>query len=179
MIDNNLIGLVVMYSDITALKQAQEEIAQRQMFLESVLHQAPDAIIVMDPDHRVIEWNPGAEATFGYTRSEALGKALHELVANNGVQGEVKDNIRHVNTGRRLEAFDAVRYRKDGTPVHVIVAGSPIVHEGKMVGAVAMYTDITKLKRFEDELLKKERMLRRIMDMVPSMIFVKNTEGRF
>ena len=160
-------------------KEAQDEIHKRQLFLEAVLYQAPDAIIVMDADHRVTDWNPGAEKIFGYKRSEILGKVLSEVVANNKSQAEVINNIRTVNSGQHLETFDAVRYRKDGTPIHVLVAGSPIVLGDQMVGAVAMYTDITALKKAEAEVKRNERMLRRIMDMVPSMIFVKNAQGRF
>ena len=178
-LDENLIGVVVVYTDITALKQAQDEIHKRQLFLEAVLYQAPDAIIVMDADHRVTDWNPGAEKIFGYKRPETLGKVLNEIVADNNSQSEVMNNIRTVNSGQRLETFDAVRYRKDGTPIHVLVAGSPIVLDDEMVGAVAMYTDITALKKAEADVKRNERMLRRIMDMVPSMIFVKNAQGRF
>jgi len=165
--------------DVSDRKKAQDEIHKRQLFLEAVLYQAPDAIIVMDADHRVTDWNPGAEKIFGHKRSEILGKILSEIVADNKSQAEVINNIRTVNSGQHLETFDAVRYRKDGTPIHVIVAGSPIVLDGEMVGAVAMYTDITALKKAEADAIRNERMLRRIMDMVPSMIFVKNAQGRF
>jgi PAS domain S-box-containing protein len=51
--------------------------------------------------------------------------------------------------------------------------------DGKLTGVVAMYTDISALKKAEDEIKRSERMLRRIMDIVPSMIFVKNSRGRF
>ena len=165
--------------DVSDQKKAQDEIHKRQLFLEAVLYQAPDAIIVMDANHRVTDWNPGAEKIFGYKRPETLGKVLNEIVADNKSQSEVMKNIRTVNSGQHLEAFDAVRCRNDGTPIHVIVAGSPIVLEDEIVGAVAMYTDITALKKAEAEAIRNERMLRRIMDMVPSMIFVKNDQGRF
>jgi len=165
--------------DLTEQKQAQEEIRKRQVFLESVLHHAPDAIVTLDARHRVLDWNPGAEKIFGYRRDEALGKKLDDLVGGREARQQVEKNVRTVLSGQRVEAFEGVRYRKDDKPVFVIVAGSPIMLDGTQTGAVAMYTDITALKQAEEELLRNERMLRRIMDIVPSMIFAKNAEGRF
>ncbi len=165
--------------DITERKQAQQEIVRRQLFLESVLHHAPDAIITLDDHHRVIDWNPGAEKIFGYTQAEVLGRELDELVSRNDMRTEANRKTRRVLEGHRVNAFETVRYRKDGRPVHVIAAGSPIMIDGTLTGVVAMYSDITALKQAEAELRRNERRLRRIIDIVPSMIFVKNAEGRF
>lgn len=46
------------------LTNAKEEIKMRERYLESVLHNAPDAIVTLDANHRVIEWNPGAQQIF-------------------------------------------------------------------------------------------------------------------
>ncbi|WP_319522971.1 PAS domain S-box protein [uncultured Desulfosarcina sp.] len=165
--------------DLTEQKQAQEEIRKRRVFLESVLYHAPDAIVTLDPRHRVLDWNPGAEKIYGYRRDEALGQKLDELIGRHSTREEVEKNIKTALSGQRVEAFEGLRYRKDGQPVHVIVAGSPIMLDDTQTGAIAMYTDITALKQAEEELRRNERMLRRIMDIVPSMIFVKNAEGRF
>jgi len=172
-------GIIILAEVTTEQKQAQEEIRKRQAFLESVLSHAPDAIVTLDPHHRVLDWNPGAEKIFGYRRDEALGKKLDDLVGHRKSRQEVEKNIKTALSGQRVEAFEGVRYRKDGKPVHVIVAGSPIMLDDTQTGALAVYTDITALKQAEEELRRNERMLRRIMDIVPSMIFAKNAEGRF
>ena len=174
------IGGIILLSEVTTgKKKAQEEIVKRQRFLESVLDNAPDAIVTMDAGNRIVDWNPGAEKIFGYDREETLGKGLTDIFAVDGVQDEVTGNIQRTQTGHKIEPYETTRYRKDGQPVSVIVSGSPILIDGAMTGAVAMYTDITALKRTQAELRRNERMLRRIMDIVPSMIFVKNAEGRF
>jgi len=71
------------------MKAAQEEILKRRQFLESVLYHAPDAIITLDADTRVIDWNPGAVQMFGYTPEEVSGRPLGELVAERANTREV------------------------------------------------------------------------------------------
>ncbi len=165
--------------DITDKKIAQEEVHKRQLFLESVLYHAPDAVITLNAKQQIIDWNPGAQKIFGYSRDEALGCELDGLVSRNDAYMEAAQKTRCLISGERVDGFESVRHRKDGTPVNVIVAGSPIIIDGTLTGAVAMYTDITALKQAENEVRRNERMLRRIIDIVPSMIFVKNAEGRF
>ena len=165
--------------DITALKLAQEEIHRRQHYLESVLHHAPDAIITMDAQSRVVDWNPAAAKIFGYTAREAMGVELDDLITNDKTRTEAEEITRRVIAGHRLEAFETIRYRQDGTPFNVTVGASPIKDGDLLKGAVVVYTDISELKKVEELAHKKEKLLRRIIDIVPSMIFVKNTEGRF
>ena len=70
-------------------EQAQDEIAERRrlekqseerrLYLEQVLNCAPDAIVALDAQHRVLEWNPGAEKLFGYSSQEASGQDSSSL----------------------------------------------------------------------------------------------------
>lgn len=174
--DGNIIHNQGVVLDITDRKKAQEGAHQRQMFLESVLYHAPDAVITLDKQHRVLDWNPGAEKIFGYTQEDAFGNELDRLVSRNEVEWEANLKTRSVLSGKRVEAFETVRYRKDGTPVNVIAAGSPIIVDGTLTGVVAVYTDITALKRAEDEVRKNERMLRLVLDTIPVRVFWKDRE---
>lgn len=136
--------------DITAEIEAQEEIRERQLFLESVLYHAPDAIATMDARHRVVDWNPGAEKMFCYASDEAIGQQLDDLVAGQmRSKDEAGAKTRQVLSGQRVEAFETVRFRKDGTPRNVIAAGSPILVDGVLKGVMAVYTDITDRVRAE------------------------------
>jgi two-component system cell cycle sensor histidine kinase/response regulator CckA len=152
-----LLGFHGIIRDITDRKAAEKEIKKRERYLESVLYNAPDAIVTLDASYRIIEWNPGAEQVFGYTRDEVFGKNLDEIIAK---PIEVKTLIKQVFTGKRLSPQDIVCYRKDGTPVDVIVAASPIQIDGEFQGAVAVYTDITEPKRAEEEKKALEAQLR-------------------
>ena len=178
-----VIGVVGVMRDITRRKQVEEALAERQKYLEAVLRDTPDAVVTLDTDHRVREWNPGAENLFGYKREEAIGQDIDYLIGNPKIRGKMEALTRDVFSGKVIYPQDAVRYRKDGTPVDVTVAGSPVRVGGKLVGIVAVYTDITerkraaqileqkvkertkklneayeKLKRAQEELVRKERL---------------------
>lgn len=149
---------LVSLDDITEMRQAQEEILQRRQFLESVLYHAPDAIVTLDERHRVIDWNPGAVKMFGYSPEETIGVQLDDLVARNHHHAEAGEKTAQVLSGQRVEAFETIRYCKDGTPVHVIAAGSPILIDGDLKGVVVIYTDITELKRLEEGMRQAQKM---------------------
>ena len=79
--NKNVVAIVGVGRDITELKQDREENLKRQQFLESTLYHAPDAIVTLDSEHRVVDWNRGAVNMFGYTPEEAIGFQLVDLVA--------------------------------------------------------------------------------------------------
>jgi len=129
-----------------------EEIEERRMYLEGVLGAAPDAIVTLDAHHRIVEWNPGAEKLFGYSREEVSGQDIDYLVTSPDVFEEAAEFMQVVIGRMEVPPTETVRYRKDGSPVDVIVAGSPILVGDEVIGAVAAYTDITARKRMEDTL---------------------------
>ncbi len=138
--------------EITERKQMQGEIEQRRRYLEGVLRAAPDAICTMDAHHRIVEWNTGAEKLFGYSREEAVGQYLDDLVTAPDVLEEAAGFTQMVTDRKDLPPIEAIRYRKDGSPVDVIVAASPILVEGEFTGLVGVYTDITERKQAEEQL---------------------------
>lgn len=129
-----------------------EDIGQRQMYLEGVLNAAPDAIVTLDARHRIVEWNPGAERLFGYSWEEAIGQDIDDLITGPEVYDEAVEFTQVAAGGMEVPPTETVRYRKDGSPVDVLLAGSPIVVGDELIGAVAVYTDITTRVRMEETL---------------------------
>jgi PAS domain S-box-containing protein len=156
--EGNLLGYRGTDTDITERKQVAEEIEKRQKYLESVLHNAPDAIVTLDSSHNIVEWNPGAENIFGYKRNKVIGKNIDNLITNPLVIDEAKGFTKRVLAGKKVLPQETIRYRKDGTPVNVIVSGSPIKIKGELEGIVVVYIDISKRKKVEEELLKSEKL---------------------
>ena len=68
--------------DIREREQAGKELRARHAYLEAVLAAAPDAIVTLDPRHRIVTWNPGAERLFGYSQEETVGKDLDDLITS-------------------------------------------------------------------------------------------------
>lgn len=165
--------------DITARKEAERQIAERRLYVEAVLAAAPDAIITLDAQHRVAEWNAGAERLFGYTRDEAVGKNLDDLIATAHARPEATALTSQVMSGEAVPPTEVIRYRKDGSPVHVIVAASPVLVEGHFIGAVAVYTDITERKRAEEALRESQERLQDFLDNATDLIQMVDMQGRF
>jgi len=174
---DKITGVVEFVRDITDLKQAQEENLKRQQFLESMLYHAPFAVVTMNSKHRVLDWNRSAVNMFGYTLEEAIGVELDDLVARGESHVEASGKTRHVLSGQRVEAFETVRYRKDGTPLRVIAAGSPIMIDGVIIGVVAFYTDITDRVRAEDALMESEQKFRTLVQESPFGIAIIGKDG--
>lgn len=169
-------GIVGGFVDITEIRQAQDESRQRQQFLESLLYHAPDAIVTLDKRHRVIDWNPGAVKMFGYSPEEAIGIQLDDLVAPNYHHAEAETKTAEVLSGCRVESFETIRYRKDGIPLHVIAAGSPIMIEDELKGVVAVYTDITDRVRSEEALRISHQRFITVLDSLDATIYVADMD---
>ncbi len=130
-------------------------IEQRQRYLEGVLDAAPDAIVALNMRNRIMAWNSGAEKLFGYSQEQAIGEDVDDLITGPDVLQEAAGFTRKVMSGGEVEPTETVRYREDGSPVDVIVAGSPVTVDDKLIGAVAVYTDITERKRAEEALRRR------------------------
>ena len=140
--------------------RAEREIEERRSYLESVLACAPDAIVTLDARHNILEWNSGAERLFGYTLQEVAGRNLDDLITgpDANVFEKAAGLTRQILAGGNVPPAEMVRYRKDGSPVDVIGAGSPILIGDEVIGMVAIYTDVTGRKRVERQLWQQERL---------------------
>lgn len=86
---------------------------------------------------------------FGYSREEAIGETLDRLVNTEDTFEAARAYTDQVMQGKDLPPVEVVRYRKDGSPVDLIAAGSPIQVGDSLIGLVAVYTDISPRKRAE------------------------------
>ncbi len=139
--------------------QAERQAHERQTYLQKVLDSVPDAIVTLDPQHRVVEWNPGAQQLFGYTPEQAIGHDLDHLITTPESFETAVQLTQAALQGETVGPMETVRYRQDGTPVNVILAGSPIFLEDELIGLVSVYTDITeqvKAQQREKRFLKQQ-----------------------
>jgi PAS domain S-box-containing protein len=123
-----------------------EEIAQR---LAAIVESSDDAIASKDLNGIVVTWNKGAERIFGYAAEEIIGKPISILFPSDRQNEEhlILDRIRR---GERIDHYDTVRVRKDGSLVDISLTVSPIRDgQGRVIGASKIARDVTERKRQE------------------------------
>src|SRR3984885_15719766 len=124
-------------------------IQEAQALLAAVIASSDDAIISKDLNGVVRSWNQSAERIFGYKAEEIVGKPITILFPPDRLDEEPKI-LERLKRGERVDHFQTVRLRKDGTPVAVSVTVSPI-HDasGRVVGASKVARDITQNSELE------------------------------
>ena len=129
--------------DVTDRKQAEEAQAR----LAAIVESSQDAIIGKTLDSRITSWNAAAEYLFGYSAAEAVGQRITMLIPAER-QDEEDKIIARLRQGERIEHFETVRIRKDGTTIDVSLTISPICDSrGRIIGASKIARDITTQKK--------------------------------
>ena len=129
------------------LAVAEEEIRRQKEYFEALFVDSPVAALTADQDTKVVSWNPMAEKLFGYTRDEAIGQHVDELVANDPkIREEATEYTRKVLAEEPVVAVTK-RTRKDGSLVDVEVRGLPVIVAGELAGYIAIYHDISELQQ--------------------------------
>jgi PAS domain S-box-containing protein len=130
-----------------ALHRSEEELRREKQYVESLLEISPVAIVTLDLEERVMSWNPAAEALFGYTEAEALGRTIEELILRTEALAQegasIMDEAMAEGTAHRVTR----RMRKDGALVDVEMIVVPIRSDGKTIGSYAIYHDVSELQR--------------------------------
>lgn len=129
-------------NDRRRLNQAQEHLA-------SIVEYSDDAIISKDLNGIILSWNRGAERLFGYTAQEAIGKSITILIPKHRFDEE-PEILGRIRSGERIDHYETVRRRKDGTLVDISLMVSPMRDEhGNIVAASKIARDISGRKRAE------------------------------
>jgi len=117
--------------------------------LAALVKSSDDAIVATSLDGRMLTWNQGAELLYGYRADEVLGSNV-ALLAPSDRTGEPAAILNRVAAGERIDQYETVNRRKDGTLIDVAVTVSPIQDAlGRVIGASAIARDITRQKRIE------------------------------
>lgn len=131
-----------------------------QAFLASIVESSDDAILSKDLNGIIGTWNMGAERIYGYTADELIGQSITVLMPPELHDEETKILAR-IRNGERIEHYETVRRRKDGSLIDVSLTISPIrAADGTIIGASKIARDITDRKRAEVLLRQQAERLR-------------------
>ena len=144
-VDNagRVVGASKIARDIT--ERAQAALVHRR--LAAVVESSDDAIITKDLNSIITSWNPAAERMFGYTVDEAIGRSIRMLIPDE-LQDEEDVVLAKIRAGDKVDHYETVRQRKDGTRLTISLTVSPLRDDkGDVVGASKVARDITEKSR--------------------------------
>jgi PAS domain S-box-containing protein len=144
--------------------------------LAAIVDYSDDAIISKDLNGIVTSWNKTAEQLFGYRAHEIVGTSITRIIPPER-QEEEAEIITRIRRGERVEHFETVRLRKDGSTVDVSVTISPVKDdEGIVIGASKIARDITERKQMVEALREREQQLRSLADKLESIVHTRTEE---
>ncbi len=141
-----IVSFIAIKRDVTERKAAKE--AQR--FLTAIVDSSEDAILAQTPDGIIQTWNAGAEAMFGYTADEMIGKPMSALVPPDR-QESLKAFDRQVLRGDAVVQHEGVCVHKSGRRIKVSVSARPIGNSaGKIKRISCSLRDISDRQQGEE-----------------------------
>jgi PAS domain S-box-containing protein len=144
--------------------------------LAAIVTSSDDAIVSKNLDGIIKSWNMSAERIFGYTAQEAIGQHITLIIPPNRL-AEEDDILARIRRGEKIDHFQTVRRRKDGTLIDVSVTISPVYDaSGRIIGASKVARDITAQKRAEQALRESEQRYQTLTDASPVMIWMAGTD---
>src|SRR5207247_3811063 len=136
--------------DITERKRAEETRNQ----LAAIVASSDDAIISKTLEGIIVSWNDGAERMFGYSAKEVIGGPMTVLIPPESLDEETQI-LNKLKQGERIQHYETVRLRKDGSKIDASLTISPVKDAtGRIIGASKIARDITERKRAEAEIRK-------------------------
>ena len=158
--------------DITQAKEAD----RASNLLAAIVDSSDDAIVSKNLNGVITSWNKAAERVFGYSAEEAIGQHITLIIPPDRLAEEttILNRLRH---GQRIDHFETIRMRKDGTLLDISLTISPVKDSsGHIVGASKVARDVTERKRVERALRESEERLRTLADQLERQVHNRTQE---
>jgi PAS domain S-box-containing protein len=150
--DGSVVGVVNFFDDISERKQAERTTG----LLAAIVDSSDDAIVSKNLDGVITSWNKGAEQLFGYSAEEVIGRNIRLIVPQDRHHEEATI-LKQLARGERVDHFETVRVRKDGSMLNVSITISPVKNAaGVVIGASKVARDISHRKKAEKTIKEKE-----------------------
>ena len=169
-------GIQGIARNITERQQAEQALRVQQAYLEQLFESAPEAIVVLDNDGRVLRANQEFTRMFGYAANEIVGTSIDELIIPPERLAEARSLTARTREGKS-GSVETVRRRKDGSRLDVAIMGTPINVGGGQIAIYAIYRDITGQKRAEEALARSEQRFRSLVQSSSDLITLFDLRG--
>ena len=152
--ENNLIvGAVVVFQDVSKLKQAESELAVLQRYNELVLSAAGEGICGFNCEGLVTFINPAAASMLAWPDQQLSDQTIHNILGRDTPNAEEYCPIHNIMQGKkRFQASDILFWRNDDSSFPVDFVSTPIMEDDKLQGVVVIFSDITERKKSQEKL---------------------------
>lgn len=158
------------------------KIKKSEEYLRQINTTAQDAIVVINEQCRVVDWNLAAQNMFRYSQEEALGQPLHQLIVPHRFQADVGHGFtrfRENGAGPLLgKVTEVTAVRKDGSEIHVELSISAVKVQGGW-HAIGIIRDITERKRADEATAKAKAKFQILFDSISDAVLIVGMNGRF
>jgi PAS domain S-box-containing protein len=137
--------------------------------LAAIINSSDDAIVSKDLNGIVMSWNRAAEKMFGYSPDEMLGRSIRTIIPDER-QREEDEVLSRIRRGERIEHFETVRRRKDGSLVPISLTVSPVQDgSGRVIGASKIARDISERIHLENDVRQQSEIANEIGNVGASL----------
>jgi len=165
------IGVAV---DLSELKKAEERIRQQAETLDTIT----EAVIFIDMESVIQDWNRGAERMYGWRAEEAIGKTMSELTTPE-YPNEGREEIANIFLKTGQYSGEVILHHRNGAPIWIFSSVTMIRDTlGNPTGAMAINWDITPQKEFEQTLRAERDRAQRYLDIAGVMLMVLDRDGK-
>jgi PAS domain S-box-containing protein len=149
-IGDRVVGFQTILRDVTERTKTEEALLASQQKFKALFSANPDAAVFLDTDFHVVEANSRFSVLFGYSVDEIKGKIITDIIVPDDAIEESR-SIRQKIISGPVEIV-ALRKRKDASQVPLFMSGGPVVVNGKTIGSIMVYKDISDIITVQEEL---------------------------
>lgn len=172
-LDNQLAGAYAIYDDITARKQAQAALLESEGRLKTVLDSIQSGVVVIDAQtHEIVSANRVAVEMIGCPAEDIVGSVCHQFICP-----AEKGACPITDLGQGIDCSERVLLRANGEIVSIIKNVTPVFFNGRK-HLIESFVDITGRKRAEEELSKAKALLDGVLDAIPDVVGVQDSDHR-
>jgi PAS domain S-box-containing protein len=179
--EGTLSHFVVVGTDLTdRIAEAEASAVSEYERLSLVARYMQQSVMIADTEGRALWVNDAFTHITGFAAAEVMGRSPGDLLVGPATDRNTVQQIAAAVAERRGIQAEILSYRKDGRPVWMSVSYSPVHNAaGAVVQYISVASDITSRKRAELEVGEQRLFLQRVIDSVPSLIFVKDPAGHY